>query len=164
MAEERLILTRAGYENLQRELQELAARLKDEVDVLSDFEFTDLAAGRDEGAYDETSEMYGAIQQRIGHLKRALENADVLDEDGDPERINPGDRASVWDYNERQLYQFDLLSGEEIVYGHARGVALDSPVGKALLGRRVGDVVEVDVPDGKARYVIRKIERIPPNS
>lgn len=164
MAEERFTLTRAGYDHLQRELQDLEARLKEKVDALSDFEYTDLDEGRDEGAYDETSEMYGDIERRIDHLKLVLENADVVDQDSTPDHVNPGDRAVVWDYNERKLYKFDLRSGEEIVYGHELGVALDSPVGKALLGRSVGDVVEVDVPDGKARYVIRKIERIPQKS
>jgi transcription elongation factor GreA len=161
MAEDRFTLTRAGYENLQRELQDLEARREQQLAALAEFDYTDLDTGREEAAYDATRETKEDIEQRIGHLKLVLENADVVDEDPDPERINAGDRAVVWDYNQRELLKFDLRGGEEIVYGHERGVALDSPVGKALLGRRVGDVIEVDVPDGRARYVIRKIERIP---
>jgi len=161
MAEERFPLTRAGYETLKRELQDLETRHEQEVAALAEFDYTDLDSGRDEAAFDESTETKEDIEQRIGHLKLVLENAEVLDENPDPKRVNPGERAVVWDYTQRQMLQFDLRSGDEIVYGHERGVALDSPVGKALLGRRVGDVIEVDVPDGKARYVIRKVERIP---
>jgi len=164
MAEERFTLTRAGYENLQRELQDMESRREQQLAALAEFDYTDLDTGREEAAYDETRETKEDIEQRIGHLKLVLENAEVIDEDPDPERINAGDRAVVWDFNQRELLTFDLRGSEEIVYGHERGVALDSPVGKALLGRRVGDVIEVDVPDGKARYVIRKIERIPQKS
>ena len=66
----------------------------------------------------------------------------------------------MWDFKERKPLQFDLVGGPEVINGR-EGVAIDSPVGKALQGHRVGDVIEVEVPDGAARYAIRKIERIP---
>jgi transcription elongation GreA/GreB family factor len=52
---------------------------------------------------------------------------------------------------------FRLVSGEEVTHG-VRGISLDSPVGQALLNRQIGDVITVRVPDGVARYAIRRIE------
>src|SRR5258708_17285929 len=118
MAEERFTLTRAGYENLQRELQDMETRRQEELAALAEFDYTDLDTGREEAAYDETRETKEDIEQRIGHLKLVLENAEVIDEDPDPERINPGDRTIVWDYNERELLTFDLRCSEELSDGH----------------------------------------------
>jgi len=49
------------------------------------------------------------------------------------------------------------LSGPEVAYGH-EGISTDSPVGQALLGHVVGDTIDVEVPDGKVCYTIRKVE------
>lgn len=67
---------------------------------------------------------------------------------------------TVWDFGERKTFKFDLIGGEEAINGRD-GVTIDSPVGKALLGHRIGDVIDVEVPDGKVRYCIRKMEPIP---
>jgi transcription elongation GreA/GreB family factor len=42
-----------------------------------------------------------------------------------------------------------------------RDVSVSSPVGQAMLGKRVGDIIEVEVPEGRARYAIRRIEPLP---
>ena len=158
MAEEKFILTRAGYEALKSELQMLEAQYNATIEELADVDNTDPT--REEGADEEVETTREDLNARIGHLKLVLEDAEVIDEDPDPARANAGDRVTVWDFSARKTFKFDLLDGEEIINGR-RGVAIDSPVGKALLDRRLGDVVEVEVPDGKVRYAIRKMEPIP---
>jgi transcription elongation factor GreA len=160
MAEERFILTRAGYEALQRELQLLEDQYKEELAGYADTNYSYADSSPEEAANFETKTTKEETEERIGHLKLVLENAEIIDDDPDPTRVDPGDRVTVWDFSQRQPLQFDLLDGEEIINGR-EGVALDSPVGKALLGKRIGDVVEVEVPDGKVRYCIRKMEPIP---
>src|SRR5258708_38619951 len=118
MVEERFSVSRGGYENFQRELQDMESRREQQLAALTEFDYTDLDTGREEAAYDETRETKEDIEQRIGHLKLGLENAEVIDEDPDPERINPGDRAVVWDFNERRLLTFELRCSEELSDGH----------------------------------------------
>src|ERR1041385_5564994 len=158
MAEERFVLTRAGYEALNRELQMLEQQYSETVAELTDVDNADPT--REEAADEAIETTREDEEQRISHLKLVLQEAQVIDEDPDPDRANPGDRVTVWDFSERKTYQFDLLGGEEIISGR-KGVAVDSPVGKALLGHCVGDVVEVEVPDGKVRYAFRTMEPIP---
>jgi transcription elongation factor GreA len=108
-----------------------------------------------------------------------LDRADVRTEDPDSKRIDPGERVVVWDLDEKRERTFDILSSPEVRISYTvddggRDVSIDSPVGQALLGHEVGDIVEVDVPGGemgdvaegdgiggKARYAIRRIEPMP---
>lgn len=159
MAEQRMVLTQDGYEKLKQELEELEARRQDEAERLADA-VRDTDPSVEMGAYYANRIMREQIDQRIVYIRRALEQAEILGDDPDPHRVDPGDRVTVLDIAAQQERQFDLLGSLEVVINEGEGVSIESPVGKALLGRRVGDVVEVDVPDGKARYAIRQIERI----
>ena len=126
---------------------------------LQEYEDIDRQNGDEEAADFELRTAKEYSDERVGHLKFVLERADVLDDDPDPQRINEGDRVIVWDLQAREELTFNLVDGEEI--GTLEdGVATDSPVGKALLGHRVGDVIEVVIPDGWSRYAVRRLERI----
>ncbi len=159
MAEERFVLTPNGYEQLRQELEELEARRREESENLADV-VSDVDPSVEIGAYIDARTTQDQIDQRIVYIKRVLEQAEILGEDPDPARVDPGDRVWVWDMNAQEELQFDLLGSAEVVVKEGKGVSIESPVGRALLGRRVGDVVEVEVPDGKTRYAIRNIERI----
>lgn len=159
MDSERFSLTRDGYEALKRELELLEARYKDQLANYGDVNYSAFDPTPAEASYVETKTEKEMTEERIGHLRFVLERAEVLEDDPDPQRVDPGDRVTVWDFATKQEQQFDLISGEEIINGR-HGVSLDSPVGRALIGHHIGDVVEVDVPDGKTRYAIRKLERI----
>ena len=88
--------------------------------------------------------------------------AEIIDADEDPDTITPGNRVTVYDTAEKEEFTMDLLDTEEITHGR-RGVSLDSPVGQALLGKKVGARVKVEVPDGLVTYKVRRIEMIPDN-
>jgi transcription elongation factor GreA len=160
MESERFLLTRQGYERLQAELAEReaeqSARREQMEDIYRDVDRTN----NDEEAADfEVRTMKEFADERVGHLKFVLERADVMDDDPDPQRINAGDRVIVWDVGRREEARFNLVSGEEV--GTVEdAVSVDSPVGQALLGKTVGDSVEVAVPDGWSRYAIRRVERV----
>ncbi len=161
MAEDRIILTKAGYEMLQRELEDLLGTASEEMaeqmrEVHDDTEFGE------EATYHDIMAAKERLDSRIARLRRILQLAEVIgDEDPDPLRVDPGERVTVWDFSENEEVVFDLLGSEEVAHGGlGRGISIESPVGRALLGRRVGDVVEVEVPDGKAKYAIRRIDRL----
>lgn len=159
MAEERFPLTQTGYEQLKTELENLEREHAAQQQDFADVNYSN-DPSHEEAAYDEVRTTKDDLEEKIGHLKLVLQNAEVISEDADPEGVNLGERVTVWDSAAKETLQFDLIGSEEATHGR-EGVTDDSPVGKALLGKRIGDVVEVDVPDGKMRYVIRKIEPLP---
>ena len=154
MAERRIQLTRRGYQKLQRELN-----------ILTSEENSKVAEAREddqgeEAVFFDAMVSKERLDERVSHLQNVLARAEIIDADEDPNTITPGNRVTVYDAAEKEEFTLDLLDHEEITHGR-RGVSLDSPVGKALLGQKVGARVKVEVPDGLVTYKVRKIEMIP---
>lgn len=159
MAEERFLLTPEGYEALKRELAEQEVLYQQQLADFADVNYSINDPMSETGAYFDRCVSKEFTEERIGHLRLILEHAEIIGDDPDPQRVAPGDRVFAWDFKARKMRQFDLLGSREVVFVRD-GVSIDSPVGQAMLGRRVGDVIEVNVPDGRARYAIHRIERI----
>lgn len=158
MAERRILLTRTGYEKLQRELNILTSEENSKVaEMLADAREDDQG---EEAVFFDAMISKERLDERVSHLQNVLARAEVIDADADPNTITPGNRVTVYDTSEKEEFTMDLLDTEEITHGR-RGVSLDSPVGQALLGKHVGDRVKVEVPDGEVTYKIRKIDMIP---
>ena len=155
MAGERIVLTRAGFEQLNRELKLLEEMEKGEIEEVAEA-FDDTDFGENAAFYDAVFDK-DRLLARINNLRHVLARAEVVDEDPDPSRVSPGNHVTVWDVEEREELAFRIVSAEEVTHG-VNGVSTESPVGKALLGRKVGDVVEVKVPDGVISYTIRRID------
>ena len=155
MAGERIVLTRAGFEQLNRELKLLEEMEKGEIEEVAEA-FDDTDFGENAAFYDAVFDK-DRLLARINNLRHVLARAEVVDEDPDPSRVSPGNHVTVWDVEEREELAFRIVSAEEVTHG-VNGVSTESPVGKALLGRKVGDVVEVKVPDGVVSYTIRRID------
>ena len=154
MATERFTLTREGYQRLERELRQLEAAQQEDIEEIAEA-FDDTDFGENAAYYDKVFDK-DRMTERINNLRHVLARADVLDEDPDPDRVSPGNRVTVWDFEANEEISFNIISAEEVTHG-IRGISTESPVGSALLGQMVGDVVEVEVPDGVAKYAIRAI-------
>lgn len=155
MSSDRFTLTRAGYERLTRQLAVLEEMQRGEIaEVAEAFDDTDF--GENAAFYDAVFDK-DRLSARIDNLRHVLARAEVIDEDPDPNRVSPGNQVTVWDLEENEELTFTLISAEEVTHG-IRGVSVESPVGNALLGHTVGEVVQVKVPDGLVRYTIRRIE------
>ena len=158
MAERRILLTRPGYEQLQRELNILTGEENAKVaEMLADAREDDQG---EEAVFFDAMISKERLDERVGHLQNVLARAEVIDADEDPNTITPGNRVTVYDTTEKEEFVMDLLDTEEITHGR-RGVSLEAPVGRALLGKHVGDKVKVEVPDGVVTYKVRKIDMIP---
>ena len=120
---------------------------------------------REDGDFSEDQTFYDAmseknlLDERIARLQNILTRAVIIDHDLDPDAASPGDRVTVKDLDTKEELDFVLLSGAELTSGR-QGVSLGSPVGKALLGRKVGEKFSVKVPDGETRYKVIKIEPV----
>ncbi len=158
MAERRIQLTRKGYHTLQRELNVLTSVENSKVaEMLAEAREDDQG---EEAVFFDAMISKERLDERVSHLQNVLARAEIIDADEDPDTITPGNRVTVYDTMEKEDFSLDLLDTEEITHGR-RGVSLDSPVGKALLGKQVGDRVKVEVPDGVVTYKVREIEMIP---
>jgi transcription elongation factor GreA len=150
-------LTRQRYEELEAELADLRSKSHELIDEISraaadkDFrENAPLAAAR---------EQRGHVEGRIKELEATLKAASIINE-----KREPALKAGVGD----SIVLSDLASGEELHYmivdprevDPARGkISLASPLGKALIGKRDGETVEITAPVGRLRYQIKRIER-----
>ncbi len=158
MVERRIQLTRQGYQKLQRELNILTSVENSKVaEMLAEAREDDQG---EEAIFFDAMVSKERLDERVSHLQNVLARAEVIDADEDPDTITPGNRVRIYDTGEKEEFTLDLLDHEEIKHGR-RGVSLDSPVGKALLGRKVGDRVKVEVPDGLVTYRVREIGMIP---
>jgi len=159
MSNEEIILTRSGYERLKKELDKLTNVTAVEI-------AEKMAEIREDGDFSEDPAFYEAmteknyLDERISRLQYILNTATIIDEDPDPDTASPGDRVIVKDLDEKEELTFDLLGGYEIAHG-MKGVSIASPVGKALLGKKAGDKIEVETPGGLARFKILRLEDIP---
>ncbi|MEP7291135.1 MAG: GreA/GreB family elongation factor [Chloroflexota bacterium] len=159
MEEQRFTLTLQGYKRLKTELDTLLDEQRErQAQMQALYQDAD-GKNEEEAAEFDVRTMKERVDERVGHLQFVLERAVVLDEDPDPKRINAGDRVIVWDLGAHKERTFNLVSGEEIGTVE-NAVATDSLVGQALLGQTIGDMVEVEVPDGWGRYAIRRLERV----
>jgi transcription elongation factor GreA len=166
--EEKFVLTQEGYDSIKQQLADLEAEDRDEVDTLASA-LNEKAGGDDDDAdvaveYDARARKEW-VDKKIGYLRFILERAELY-EDPDPDKINVGERVTLWDFEENQEFQVDVVSSAEATTRinrdfNVQDASDSSPIGKALLGKGVGDIVEVEVPDGVTRYAVRKIEPIP---
>jgi len=150
-------LTRQRYEELQAELADLKSKSLELIDEIrraaADKDFREnapLAAAR---------EQRGHVEGRIKELEATLKAVTIIDE-----KRKPALKTGIGD----SIVLNDLASGEELRYmivdprevDPTKGkISIASPLGKALIGRSDGEVVEISVPAGKLRYQIKRVER-----
>ncbi|MDX1994396.1 MAG: GreA/GreB family elongation factor [bacterium] len=158
---EEFVFTRAGYEELRRELEELEAKAPEMQEYMRSVRDDNEIAGMEPSMFEAYTDL-NRYNERVKHLKFVLERAAIIDEDPDPHTASPGDRVTVVDLETNEQLDFDLLGGMEVANGR-HGVSIESPVGQALLGKRKGATIEVEVPDGIARYKIVALGEIPVN-
>lgn len=151
-----IYLTPEGREKLEEELEHLRTNRRQEVAEL-------IASAKEEGdisenaAYDEAKNQQAFLEGRIQDIKRILNNAVIIDEDKQPsDTVSIGSQVTVIEDGFDEEETFRIVGSAEANPG--RGfISNESPIGKALLGRRVGDNVSVKTPGGVLTFEIRNI-------
>lgn len=157
MAEERIQLTPEGFQTIQQELDDARASMERAKEEAGDIHNSPDDQNREEAAEFDIQTTKEWFEQRVRQLEFVLSRADVIEGDADPDRVNVGESVVVWDFQDNQERTFRILSSEEAT-ATQHGVSADSPVGAALLGKRVGDVIDVATPEGSARYSVKRVE------
>lgn len=150
-------ITRAGAERLHTELLRLLK--SDRPRVTAEVSAAAALGDRSENAeYIYGKKKLREIDRRIRFLQRRLDNATVVDpkEQKDTDRIFFGATVTLED-EDGQTTRYQLVGPDEL---DARGgrISMDSPIGRALLGKRAGDTIEVVRPRGELELTVLKIE------
>ena len=147
------IITRAGYERLRAEFNELwRVRRPEVVKALSE---AAAEGDRSENAeYIYRKKQLGEIDRRVRYLSKRLERLQVVDTvPSDPAAIYFGARIELENEDSGEVLRYRIVGPDETDAG--RGwISIDSPLARAMLKKRVDDEYEAALPGGMARFVI----------
>lgn len=153
-----IYLTRAGFEKIQQELEQLKmvkrrqlAKAVGEARAHGDIS--------ENAEYDAAKDAQGLNEKRILELEDKLSRAQILDDKNmSKDEVLIGATVTLKDLDTEEELQYMLVSEAEADYNQGK-ISVTSPVGKFLLGHKKNEVVEIDIPAGTLRYKILKIER-----
>ena len=153
------VLTPQGLEELKARIEYLRGDRRREVAerIKEAREFGDIAENSE---YDDAKNEQAMLEKQIADLEEKLRNARVIDEkDVDTDVVNVGVTVHVKDQKTDKSTKFKIVGSAEANPSESR-LSNESPVGRALIGRKRGETVTVPVPRGPARKLkITKIER-----
>lgn len=158
MAEKKNILTYGGLKKLEDELQELKVVRRKEVSqkIKEAREQGDLSENAE---YDAAKDEQRDIEARIEQIEKILKNVEVVDEDEvDLDKVSVGCQVKVLDVTYDEEMEFKLVGSTEASSLKGK-ISNESPVGKALIGAKVGDVVKVETQAGTVDYKVLEIQR-----
>lgn len=152
-------LSKEGYEKLDKELRDLKTRGRKEI-------AEEIAEARAKGdlsenaEYDAAKEAQGMLEKRIAELENTLATSSIIDDkDIDDTKAYLLSTVTILNKKVNKEMKYTLVSKDEADF-KAGKISVDSPIGQGILGKEVGDVVEIDVPAGKLELEIKKIERL----
>lgn len=158
MVEKQELLTQEGYNKLEEELEYLKAVKRKEVAerLKVAISFGDLSENAE---YDEAKNEQAQVEERIMKLENMIRKAVIIDESQiDVNVVTIGSIVKVNDVEFDEEVEYTIVGSAEADPYDGK-ISNESPVGKALLGRTVGDEVDVQVPDGTAKFKILEIRR-----
>ncbi len=152
-------ISKEGLDKLKQELEELKTVKRPELSqkISEARDFGDL---KENAEYHAAKEALGLLETKISQLEETVRRARVID----PKSIS-GEHVALYttvllkDLNRDQEVQYSLVSQEESNFQEAK-ISVVSPVGKALLGKKVGETVEIKVPAGTMKYEILNIQAL----
>lgn len=155
---DRAILTKAGYEKLVEELNYLKTKKRREVaDQLAHARaFGDL---RENAEYETAKETKRQLETRIQDLELKLTHARVVEISEIPtDKVYLGATVELKNLDTKEKIRYTLVTQDEADFNQGK-ISVTSPLGKGLLGRAPGEKVEIQVPAGKLKFEVLKIER-----
>lgn len=147
-------LTKDRYEELKRELERMK---KDERAEISERlkrakEYGDLSENSE---YSDAKEAQGKLEQRIFELEEMLRNAAIIKKPGSSDRIEIGSTVEV--RKDGKALKYTIVGSNE-ARPEANLISNESPLGRAFLGKKINDSIDVKTPKGVSVYKITKIE------
>jgi len=152
-----IFLTKEGYEALLRELEDLKRNKRKEVTekIKEAKEFGDLSENAE---YTEAKNQQAFVEGRILTIENILSKAKIIEEDGYDDRVSIGSKVKLLNLLDNSIVEYHIVSPPEINVKENK-ISDESPVGKALIGAGIGDVIKVKVPKGELEFKILEIRR-----
>ncbi len=158
MENKQIMLTDEGLFKLEQELEMLKTQKRQEVaeKIKIARGFGDLSENAE---YDAAKEEQAQVEARIVHLENMLKNAKVIDQaDIDLNKVSIGTRVKVYDVEFDEELEYSIVGSTEADPDLFK-ISDESPVGKALIGKNVDDVVDVETPGGVFQLKILSINK-----
>jgi transcription elongation factor GreA len=154
MDQNQFYLTPEGASKLRAELEDLQGRGRDELAVRLRFAIQqgDLSENAD---YTVAKEEQAFLEGKILELETILQNATVVDPDGSCEQVGIGNTVVV-SIDGREPETFHIVGMKE-ANPRQRKISHESPIGNALIGKRVGELAEAETPGGKLKVKVLEI-------
>ena len=149
-------LSQEGFERLQMQVgslkEERGRVLEDIKRAMADKDF------RENAPLDAAKERQGIIESRIRELEASLNSAEILSNKPlkDQQKVAMGTKVTIKDLSSGRKILYTLVDMREADLSSGK-ISTQSPVGQALLEKRVGDEIEVNVPKGTVRYMVEKV-------
>ncbi|MCH5196629.1 MAG: transcription elongation factor GreA [Oscillospiraceae bacterium] len=152
------ILTRKGEEKLKAELNELRSVRRREVaeKIKVALSFGDLSENSE---YDEAKNEQGIIESRIAEIEAILAHAQVIDdEDISTEKVGIGTTVKILDVEMDEEMEFKIVGTKEADINNGK-MSDESPIGAAIMGKKVGEEVDVETPTGIIKFKVLEISK-----
>lgn len=152
------VLTRNGEAKLKAELDELKSVRRREIaeKIKVALSFGDLSENSE---YDEAKNEQGIIESRIAEIEATLAHAQIIDDDDiSTEKVGIGTIVKLLDIEMEEEMEFKMVGTKEADINSGR-LSDESPIGAAILGHKVSEVVDVETPSGVLKFEILDIRK-----
>jgi len=153
-----VILSSQGLKNLEEEIEQLKTEKRKEIaeKIKVALSFGDLS---ENGEYDEAKNEQAMVESRIATIEAMLKNVKLIDDDEiTTDAVNVGTKVKILDIEFNENIEYQIVGSTE-ADPDKFSISDESPVGRALLGREVGDEVIVETPGGTIKYKILQIAK-----
>lgn len=153
-----LLMTADGLAKLENELEELRVVRRKEVaeKIKQALAFGDLSENSE---YDEAKNEQAQVEARIAQIEGMLKISRVVEEkDISTDAVSIGTKVKLLDVEFEDEEEYSIVGSSEADPSQNR-LSYESPVGKAIMGKQVGDIVDVEVPAGTVQFKILDISR-----
>jgi len=158
MPDKEVILSAEGLRKLEDKLEHLKSVKRHEVAerIRKARQFGDI---NENSEYEDAKNEQAFVEGEVLQLEKVLRNAKLVDDVSiDPHIASLWSRVKIQDINSSEVCEYTIVSSTESDPVKNR-ISDESPVGRAFLGRRAGDVVEVQVPAGTVKYKVLEVGR-----
>lgn len=149
-------VTKETLDKMMEELNELKTTGRAEIarQIAEAREKGDL---KENAEYDAAKEAQGHHEAKIAQLEKAIATARIIDtRDIDTTKVSILSRVKVTNLNTKKSVEYQIVSEKEADL-KAGKISVNSPIGKGLLGKSIGDTVEISVPAGKVKFKVENI-------
>ena len=158
MEEKEVLLTKEGYENLEKELEYLKTEKRTEISerIKVALGFGDLSENSE---YDEAKNAQAENEIKIAELENKLRYAKIIDESEiNTKTVQVGNKVKIYDMEFEEELEYTIVGSTEVNLAENK-ISNESPIGSALIGAKKNQIIEAETPGGVAKYKVLEIKK-----